>query len=185
METPEIIKPLLFESEDFIIHPFRRMDMDRHDQVARDIYELYSDPQVLKYSPEKKLRSIKEANDSIFGIIADYTKGRNTYFITSKKNLEVLGVFYLISPSYAKSKYPNIPSSTWLIEYYLKPRYWGMSITPNILKAVIDRMVAQSVTKFGAMVFRDNINSIRVLSKINFTFHSKFDFYQDLYTRTE
>ncbi len=184
MKTLEKIQPILLESEDTIIHPLRNLDMGRLDQITNDLFELFSDSLVFKYSPEKKVVSIKEANDAVFGIITGYNHGTYAHFITYKKNLEVIGVFYLVSPSLAQSKYSSIPTSTWLIEYYLKPKYWGMSIIPNVLTAVLNKMITQSITKFGAIVFRDNLNSIKVLDKLNFKFYAKFDFYQDLYLMT-
>lgn len=183
METPDKIIPIHLEGKDIIIHPLTNMDMLRHDFIVKNLFELYSDPYVIKYSPEKKLTSLKEAVDLVHGIVLGYINGNYTHFLTFKKDMEVIGVFSLISPSYAQSKYPGIPPSTWFIEYYLKQEFWGQRIIPNVLTVVFEKLVTQSIYQYGALVFRENVNSIKVLEKLDFKLYSKFDYYKDLYLK--
>jgi hypothetical protein len=61
MEIPEKLEPILLENDEIWVHPFRNMDVYAIDLIAQDIFEIFSDPLVLKYSPEKIIKSLQEA----------------------------------------------------------------------------------------------------------------------------
>jgi RimJ/RimL family protein N-acetyltransferase len=176
-----MLRPIIFENEDFLIHPFRKIDMLRHDSLAEDIFKILSNEEVLTFIPEKRLKTIEESKNFMFGVIAtSEIQSIFAHFITIKAMNRTIGVINLISPDECKKKY-TLNEYNWMIEYYLYKEAWGRNIMAEILPYFIQRVLLQGIEKLGAICNQQNHASIRLLEKSGFKKKFKFDPIQDYY----
>lgn len=78
-----MLKPILIENDNLLIHPFRSADFGRYEQLIGDIYSILSDNHTLKFIPGKRLHTIKEAEHFLTTMILNYHSGKNyLHFIT-------------------------------------------------------------------------------------------------------
>jgi [ribosomal protein S5]-alanine N-acetyltransferase len=176
-----VIKPIIFESEQFLIHPFRQINANRYDSITEDVYKILSDNEVLTFIPEKRLSNKEEAKNFIFSIIAGYEQETSyAYFITIKDINRTIGIINLISPKKTKENYV-LEEYNWMIEYYMLKAAWGRNIMSEILPAFKERVLSQGIKKLGAICKQANYGSIRVLEKSGFKKTFKFDLTQDYY----
>ncbi|PTS97592.1 hypothetical protein DBR11_16860 [Pedobacter sp. HMWF019] len=176
-----MLKPIFYENNELLIHPFRPDDLERYEQLVADLFSILTDDQTLKYIPEKRLNSLEEAEIFLQTMVVNYHSGRNyVHFITDKKQDKVVGIINLISPEVAKefyviSKYPHF------IEFYLSSNATGCYIMTQILPPIVDEILAQGIPSIGAVVNRKNTAAKRVLEKANFARKGEFDMLQDFY----
>jgi RimJ/RimL family protein N-acetyltransferase len=176
-----MIKPIIFENEQFLIHPFRQVDANRYDSLIEDIYKILSDNEVLSFIPEKRLSNKEEAKNFIFSIIAGYEQQTSyAFFITIKDINRTIGVINLISPKKSKENY-ILKEYNWMIEYFMLKAAWGRNIMSEILPVFKERVLSQGIEKLGAICKQNNYGSIRVLEKSGFKKSFKFDSTQDYY----
>ncbi|WEK20404.1 MAG: GNAT family N-acetyltransferase [Candidatus Pedobacter colombiensis] len=176
-----MLKPIAFENDHLLIHPFRSEDLQKYDQLVADIYTILSDDRTLKYLPAKRINNLKEAETFLQTMILGSHSGRNhIHFIHDKKLDKVIGLIDIISPEMAREFY-NIKAYPYFIEFYLSSSATGCYIMTEILPAVVDAILNQGIESIGAVVNRKNIAAKRVLEKANFTYKARFDALQDLY----
>ena len=105
---------------------------------------------------------------------------RYTHFITLKEINKIIGEIIILSPKSVEQSY-NI-KNIWFLEFYLNKLLWNYGIMTDIITQIVSRMKNQSIVGIGALVDRQNIQSIRVLEKSGFKRDRKFDERQDYYT---
>lgn len=176
-----MLKPIFFENDKLLIHPFRAEDLEKYDQLTTDIFSILSDEDTLKFIPEKRLHNLKEAQVFLNNTIINYHSGRNyLHFITDKQLGKVIGMIDLISPEVAMEYY-KIEHYPYFIEFYLGSFASGCYIMTEILPPIVDNILTQGVASIGAVINRNNEAARRVLEKARFAYKAKFDGMQDLY----
>lgn len=179
-----MLKPVFFENDQLLIHPFRPDDLERFEQLSSDIFSILSDNRTLKFIPGKRLHSLEEAELFLQTMIVNYHSGRNyIHFITNKKLNKVVGMIDLISPQVAREHY-QMDHYPFFIEFYLSGLATGCYIMTEILPPVVDRILAQGIPSIGAVVNRNNTAAKKVLEKAQFTYRAQFDIHQDFYETT-
>ena len=174
--------PITFETQHFLIHPLRQIDMARHDKIMQDVFEILSDEDATEFIPEKRLKTINEAQDLMLGVVLSYQYKRSyTHFITIKDISKVIGVINLISPETIKESYQGLPEYNWMVEYYIHRLAWDRGIMSEILPIFKTLVLAQGINKLGAICKQQNYASIKVLEKSGFSKKYRADYIQDYY----
>lgn len=175
------MQPITFETERLKIHSFQISDIENHQQLAKDMLTLFSDPFTLKFVPEKLLHNIKEAEDFVKTMIINHHLGKNhLYFITYKELGQVIGIIDFITPKVIKEHY-SLQEYPYFIEFYLLEQFSAQTFMTEIIPAMVTAAHNLGIMEIGAVVNRANISAIKVLKKANFIFKDRFDVAQDLY----
>jgi RimJ/RimL family protein N-acetyltransferase len=162
------LKPIIIENEDFQIHPLRKSDELRFEEIWNDLFEIFGDRDSLPYSPEKFVDDKKTLLQQLIGVTIGYQDNTKfTHFITAKQNNKTIGKIIVFSPLGVQKEY-GIEQESWFIEYYLNKDAWNLGLMSVFLDAIINQMKSQGVKSIGALVDRENIPSIRVLKKTGF-----------------
>lgn len=180
------IKPIIVTDGKITIHPIRNSDLNKEkiEQIIEDMYSIYSNNETVKYIPDKKLNSFKEAIDRFQKIRLNYGLQTSfTHFITINSIGRIAGEINIISPLGASSyKIPNYElKDVWFIEYAKNIGLGKFGIITRSLKVIIKDLNEQGISKFGAVCFRENKESIKVLLNLGFNKITQFDIYQDYY----
>ena len=149
--------------------------------MVGDIYEMRSDDETLKFVPEQRLSDLKAAEDEFNKFLfANSTGVSFTHFITDKFNGKTIGLITIVAPELASRLY-KMEKYEWMIEYLLNKNYCGHGLMTSFLKIFVSNMNEQGIKTIGAVCFRNNLASIRVLEKVGFVKKGNFDIYQDYY----
>ncbi|MBB6271894.1 RimJ/RimL family protein N-acetyltransferase [Pedobacter cryoconitis] len=176
-----MIASIYLDNPKFLIHSFRPEDLSHFEQLTKDIFDILSDEQTLKFIPGKRLKSLQEAEFFLQAMIVNYHSGRNyLQFIRHKELDKVIGMIDLISPEVAKEHY-SMDQYPFFLEFYLAGFASGQHIITEILPLVIEKLTHQGIAKIGAVVHKENIAARKVLVGANFTFKMPFDLAQDVY----
>jgi RimJ/RimL family protein N-acetyltransferase len=180
------LKPILIRNGVTTIHPLRNSDLEpeKLQKIKEDLFAIYSNEETIKFIPHKKTSTIEDVEKKINKIRFGYnTKGSYAHFVTLDKFDKIIGEINIISPL-GTSDY-NIPnydiSDVWFIEYAKYANIGKFGIITNAVGEIIDRLKSQGVTRIGAVCFRENIDSIKILKNLNFCNVTSFDNYQDYY----
>lgn len=174
-------EPVVFEDNNWSIHPFRAEDFDRFDEIAGQIFEILCDERTIRFIPEKKLISLEDAHLWLQKAVLDFHTGLSyIHFIRNKKKNSLIGVIAILSPALTKDYY-RLSSYPYFIEFYLEQSVQGNQIMSRLLPVVIKHLHRQGIMKIAAVVNRNNSGSRRVLDKAGFIFVAPFDLLQDLY----
>lgn len=154
--------------------PFPVLETDRllfrrvteHD--AKEILELRSDPDTMKYIPRPLLKNTEDALEH-YKIINDAIENNTSinWGVTLKGNPKLLGIigFYRIQPEHYRAE----------IGYMILPEFQGKGIVTEsiqtLLKYAFNEMNLHSVE---AVIDPDNLASERVLQKCNFIKEAHF-----------
>jgi len=173
-------KPIFLDNGVTQIHPLRQMDMERHDDLVNDLFEIYSDKETTRFIPEKRVSNQKEIVDRLFGVTIGYHRKESfTHFITLKEFNKTIGQIDIHSPIRIEQHYDV--KGTWFIEYALNRQLWGHGVMSGAVGAVIQKLKTQGIIKIAAACMPDNLGSICILEKVGFIRTRKFDTKQDLY----
>jgi len=124
------------------------------------MYDLNSDPEVIRYAEAAPVRDLQEAREKLeSGPLADYAKyGYGRFAIEDRETGEVIG--------FCGIKYiPEIGLPE--IGYRLKRSYWGRGLCTEAARACVD--FARNDLKIGklvALIMPENTASIRVAEKL-------------------
>lgn len=180
-----MFKPITFENENYLIHPFRPEDLERFGQISKEVFCILSDDHTLKFVPNKRLSTFQEAELFLQTMLMNAHAGRNyLHFITDKKLSKVVGIIDLISPKVAREHY-QIDHYPFFIEFYLSSFASGCYLMTDILPPIVDQILSQGISNIGAVVNRDNIAAKKVLKKAQFRYKNPFDPVQDFYEITQ
>jgi RimJ/RimL family protein N-acetyltransferase len=175
-----MINPIYFENENFLIHSFRPVDLNRISQLSIEVFNILSDD-TLHFIPTKRLQNVQESKAFILEMILNFHSGRNyLHFITDKLSGKVVGMIDLISPALAMEHY-QIPCYPFFIEFYLGSFASGCYLMTELLPVVVDKLLAQGIGSIGAVVNKENIAAKKVLKKARFSRKYHFDTQQDFY----
>ncbi|WP_462265870.1 GNAT family N-acetyltransferase [Mucilaginibacter sp.] len=72
-----MLQPIYLENDQVCIHPLRPEDLRRYEHLVNEIYQILSDNETLYFIPEKRLRSVKDAENWLNGAILNFHCGRN------------------------------------------------------------------------------------------------------------
>ncbi|MCC8407752.1 GNAT family N-acetyltransferase [Mucilaginibacter sp. UR6-1] len=176
-----MLQPVCLENKNYIIHPFRSEDMKRYGKLVKEIFHLLSDDDTLHFLPEKRLRSVSEADAWLQGAILNFHCGRNfIHFITDKVTGKLVGMIDIISPEVAMTNY-RLDDYPYFIEFYLAGSARGQKIMSTLLPGVVAELQERNITILGAVVNRRNTAAQKVLARTGFRFRAAFDPVQDLY----
>ncbi|MBZ9622465.1 GNAT family N-acetyltransferase [Clostridium sp. FP2] len=131
------------------------------EQDAESIYQLLSNPEVIKYDTFELFTDIKQAEDLIESFNDAFRQKRAIFWGISLGNLsEIIG--------FCKCEIEN-PKIRADLGYDLRPEYWNRGIMTEALDAVIDFTFNKAdVNRIEASVSNENNASIRVLEKLGF-----------------
>lgn len=129
---------------------------------APDLYEMNSDPEVLKYTGEEAFRSVEETKQLIRNY-KDYKKyGYGRWTTIVKATNEVIG--------YCGLKYLEDIHETDL-GYRWKQKHWGKGYATEAGKACLQLGFEQfGLEQIIAQVLAENKASVRVLEKLGMTY---------------
>ena len=176
-----MFKPIHFETDEFIIHPFRAEELERFDQLAEEVFAILSDEKTLTFIPSKRLHSLEETKSFLKITLVNFHTGRNfIHFITSKQHHKVVGIIDLISPNVAMEHY-KIDRYPYFIEFYLSSFASGCYIMTQLLPLVVQGVLDQGIPSLAAVVNRRNTAAKKVLQKAKFLLKDRFDIAQDYY----
>jgi len=180
-----MLQPLNLETEKYIIHSFRKEDIESHERIAEQVLFIFSDPFTLKFVPGKKLQGIEHARDFIKTMIINNHVGKShIHFITSKDMDSIVGIVDLIPPDIARQHYilDNYPH---FIEFYLSESFSGKSIMTELLPIITASFFKQDIKEIAAVVNRHNAGAVKVLNRAGFSYVKAFDPLQDLYINSQ
>jgi RimJ/RimL family protein N-acetyltransferase len=176
-----MIEPIYLDCEKAIIHPFRSEEFDRYTQLVKEIYEILSDEQTLYFIPEKRLRSLIDAENWLKAAILNFHCGRSyIHFISEKLTGKLLGVIDIITPETAKKHY-HLKQYPYFIEFYLTKGAKGRKLMTTILPLVLAELQQREIQDLAAVSNRQNHAALKVLGRAGFEYRSSFDARQDLY----
>ena len=134
------------------------------EEDAEAFFELNSDPQVLRFVPDKALPNVEQARQILIDHpIADYQKhgfGRGACILKSTgENIGFAGLKYLEELGEVD------------VAYRLMPAYWGQGLaTEAALASVRYGFADLGLKRIIGLVMPENIASIRVLEKTGLRF---------------
>lgn len=176
-----MLKPIHFETDNFVIHPFGASEVERLDQLAEEVFAILSDEKTLTFIPSKRLNNLEETKAFLRISLVNFHTGRNfLHFITSKQAHKVVGIIDLISPAVAKEHY-KIDRYPYFIEFYLSSFASGCYIMTQLLPVVVESILDQGIPTLAAVVNRQNTAAKKVLQKAKFKLKDRFDIVQDYY----
>jgi ribosomal-protein-alanine N-acetyltransferase len=146
-----------FDIGDFLLRELSIKD-------AKDFFNYMSDPNVGKYISDEDLpRSLAAAEEELAYWASLFSYRRSVYWgIALKKSNQLIGTcgFNVWSRTHRRAE----------ISYDLNRTYWGKGIMTKALRIICDyAFAAMDVNRIQATVAHDNIGSIRVLEKLDFS----------------
>ncbi|MBO3097682.1 GNAT family N-acetyltransferase [Gelidibacter pelagius] len=176
------LRPINLDNGVTIIHPLRQSDILRHDQIVDNLIEILSDEENTRFISEKRTDDKERVSNELLGVTFRYDQQLGyTHFITLKNNNEVLGQINIITPKGIETETQYKIKDTWFIEYYLNKKVWNLGVMSGAIKAIVESMKDQGITKISALCMPENIGSIKILTKSGFKRTQKFDLKQDVY----
>lgn len=130
---------------------------------CRDIFEIYSDYETIKYEGIKTLNNLDEAKQYIQTIINGYNnKSFIRWCIETQDSKKVVGLIALHHIDFKNSKVQ--------IGYILNREYWKMEIMYTCLEKVINYLLNElQVNRIEAVIHPQNISSINLIRKVGFS----------------
>ena len=144
------------ETERFIL---RKAKVDD----CRDIFELYSDENVVKFIPFTSFVSVEEAINELnwYDKIFEEQTGLR-WVIEEAKSKKVIGTCGFLN---YETEHNRIE-----VGYDLNPGYWGKGVMKEALSSIIHfAFTKMKINKIEAKVEPENKSSIRLLEKLNFS----------------
>ncbi|MEH7107476.1 GNAT family N-acetyltransferase [Bacillus sp. JJ1764] len=130
---------------------------------AASLYKIWSDPEVTKYMNINSFTDKSQAKDMID--LLDKLSQENKavrYSIIEKKTNKIIGSCGYNSLDFINSKVE--------IGYDISKSYWGNGYAPEAILSLVDYAFnSLNINRIEAKVEPENINSIKVLQKLNFT----------------
>jgi len=147
----------------------RRMDIsDSH-----SLFKIWSDPDVTKYMNISSFTHEAQAKEMI-ELLEELAQANEAirFSMIERKSNQIIGTcgFNFIDFENGKAE----------IGYDLAKAYWGMGFAPEAIKALLDYAFnTLQLNKIEAKVEPANVNSIKVLQKLNFMFEGQHRQYEE------
>ncbi|MEB2281398.1 GNAT family N-acetyltransferase [Lysinibacillus xylanilyticus] len=132
------------------------------------LFKIWSDPEVTKFMNITNFTHEEQANDMIklFDELAEERKAIR-FTIIEKESNEIIG-------SCGFNAFDEVNASAE-IGYDLAKAYWGKGYAPESISALIDyAFTTLNINRIEAKIEPGNVNSIKVVEKLNFTFEGTF-----------
>jgi ribosomal-protein-alanine N-acetyltransferase len=163
------------------IYPVDGRESDIFDSLADDIYAILSDESTLKFIPEKRLNSTKEAQKWLYTAVLNFHASRNyLHLIFCMTTGRVVGMIDILSPSLIREHY-RLAEYTHFMEFYLKSEVQGARVMTGVLPVLLGMLQAKGIRQIAAVADRKNIAARRVLIKSGFSNSGMFDQEKDLF----
>jgi RimJ/RimL family protein N-acetyltransferase len=176
-----MFEPVNFTVEDFEISPLKGEDLPRFDIMAKDVYDILSDEQTLRFIPEKRLSSQQEAVKWLQLSVVNFYTGRNyIHLIRAKRTGKIWGIIDILSPALVRDHY-QLSSYPHFVEFYIKGELQGGSLMSKILPKVLQLIKNQDIDVIAAVADRNNFAARKVLEKSGFANVKRFDSTKDLF----
>ena len=155
MITDIFDEPLVMECERILLRPINADDAD-------DLYEIFSDRQVMKYYDRMPLKSRDEA-DGLTEMFIDCMKDKSMlrWGIEEKSSGKLIGTcgFFCISEQNKKAE----------VGYELRRDRWGNGIMSEALGAIMQFIFTKTdINRVEAFVEIPNVTSMQLLDKLGF-----------------
>lgn len=140
---------------------------------AHSLFKIWSDPEVTKYMNIINFTHEEQAKEMIelFDQFAEEHMAIRLTIIEKESN-EIIG-------SCGFNSF-DVKSATAEIGYDLAKAYWGKGYAPESISALIDyAFTTLDINRIEAKIEPGNINSIKVVKKLNFTFEGTFQEYEE------
>lgn len=171
------------ENECLLIRPIGPEDLTHYEDRVKEIYQLLSDDDTLRFIPQKRLRTITEAKDWLTTSILNFHCGQNyTYFIADKQTKKLLGILEIIPPGTAQQHY-QLADYPYFIEFYLLPEVRRKGFMTGAVALMLGELARLNISNVAAVINKDNLAARKVLQNTGFFNFSKFDHRQDLYLK--
>lgn len=140
---------------------------------AHRLFKIWSDPEVTKFMNITNFTHEEQANDMIklFDELAEERKAIR-FTIIEKESNEIIGScgFNVFDEANASAE----------IGYDLAKAHWGKGYAPESISALIDyAFTTLNINRIEAKIEPGNVNSIKVVEKLNFTFEGTFQEKED------
>jgi RimJ/RimL family protein N-acetyltransferase len=173
--------PILIDTKDLLLHPFRAEEMKRLDSLSQDIHNLFNQSQAKTFLPHKKLKDVQQAEALLqTALMHQYNGSSQWYFITDKVDQRTIGMVELITPQTAKKHY-RLKQYPYFLEFCLCSTYSGKGIMSNLLPRLIRKLKQKGISEIGAVVHPHNLAAISVLKKSGIQRQTRFDDIRNLY----
>lgn len=143
------------ETNRFLLREIREDDY-------KEIFEIYSDEEVLKYQNMVAMKDLEEAENYIKFILNGYKNRRIIRWCIARKNDDkVIG---LVALHHIENE--NLKTS---IGYILNKRYWNQKIISEVLSVIIDYIITElKMNRIEANIHPENTGSIKLCEKFGF-----------------
>ncbi|MEK5332650.1 GNAT family N-acetyltransferase [Lysinibacillus sp. FSL W8-0992] len=147
----------------------RRMEISD----SYSLFKIWSDPDVTKYMNITSFTHEAQAKEMI-ELLEELAQANEAirFSMIERKSNEIIGTcgFNFIDFENSKAE----------IGYDIAKAYWGMGFAPEGIKALLNyAFESLKLNKIEAKVEPANVNSIRVLQKLNFTFEDQVRQYEN------
>jgi len=176
-----MLDPIYLENDQVIVHAIRPQELERYETIVKDIYQIFSDQGTLEFLPDKRLRSVSDAENWLKSTILNFHCGNNfLHFISDKSSGKILGMVDIFAPS-TISAYYKINQPPYFIEFYLRSSAKGKKIMTKLLPQLMTELKSRGIATVGAVINNHNHAAKRVLLNAGFCYRSKFDIIQGFY----
>lgn len=180
-----ILKPIDLRVGDYQLTSLNGKDLENYHTAAEDVFKILSDDETLQFIPEKRLRSVKDAQEWLFTNVLNFHTGRNyLQVIRSGKTGRLIGMIDLLSPALVREHY-QLEEYPYFLEFYLKSEVRGASIMTVLLPELLRVLHARGISKIAAVADRSNLAARSVLARSGFVDQGVFDLRKDLFEATD
>lgn len=145
---------MIFETERLFIRHLEESD-------SESMFEIYSDKEAMKYRANLPFENLSEAEEMINQTITDYELGLKFRFaIVKKETNELIGTILYFTE--------NKDSEICKIGYSLGKNHWKQGFAIETLNGFTNYLKTQKFNKLEAKVFKMNVDSIKLLNKLDF-----------------
>ena len=161
---------MILETDRLLVREFVESD-------AEALFQLNSDPQVLRFVPDKQLRSVEQARQMLLDHpIADYRKygfGRGACILKSSgEQIGFAGLKYL-------KELDEVD-----VAYRLMRAYWGLGLATEAARASVRFGFTElRLKRIIGVVMPENIASVRVLEKTGLRFSGMVQYAEKKFAR--
>lgn len=174
-------QPILIDTEELYLHPFRAQEMKRFESLSKDILSLFNQRQTVNFLPHKKLTHLDQAQALLqMALFNQYNGVSQWYFITKKSDHTTIGIIELITPTTARKHY-ELAQYPYFLEFCICAHHAGQGIMSSILPQLIKALHQMGIHEIGAVVHPTNLSAIKVLRKSGIDKLARFDAVSHLY----
>ncbi|XMB85835.1 GNAT family N-acetyltransferase [Mycoplasmatota bacterium WC44] len=160
-------------------YKLRRLSVDD----SKDVYEIFSDFEVVKYQQIPPMESVEQARQAILNFQKSFDDGTKIRWAIVDETSKTIGIISL-------QRYDEETQSVY-IGFMLNKEYWGKGVMTDVASSLISYLFSNSkIVKVFAEVLPENTGSRKLCEKLGFTeigfleksvFNFRDDSYEDQY----